>query len=87
MSILYHGGRQYIVEADHEVSKENLIGFSIDGEHKGNVRVYPGDYYRIGLGDRAESRPIDTPLDEVLSDAAKKYLDSPAGMKWSRRKR
>lgn len=86
MAILYHGGRQYIVEADHEVSKENLIGFSIDGEHKGNVRVYP-DHYRIGLGDRAETRLINTPLDEVLNDAARKYLDSPSGLKWSQRKR
>jgi hypothetical protein len=74
MAILHHNGRDYLVERDHAVSKSGLIGFSIDGVHRGNVRVYR-DHYRIGLGDTAEPRLITTPLDDVLRDAAKLYLD------------
>lgn len=86
MALLVHNGQRHIVEVDDANMKTDLIGFSIDGEHKGNVRVYP-DHYRIGLGATAEDRPITTPIEEVISDAARKYLDTVSGQKWARRKR
>lgn len=86
MVILVHEGWQFTVEVDDHNVKSDLIGFSIDGEHKGNVREKT-DHYRIGLGKTARRFPLDTPIDDVIREAAVLHLNTVDGKKWALKKR
>jgi len=86
VAVLIHEGWQFIVEVDEDVAKSGLIGFSINGEHKGNVRK-EANQYRIGLGNTARRFPLGTPLDDVIREAAVLHLNTEKGRRWAEKQR
>lgn len=86
MAVLIHEGLRFDVEVDDHNVKPGLIGFSIDGTHRGNVRKEP-NAYRVGMDLRAKRFPLNTPIDDVICAGAALFLDTVEGRKLVERKR
>jgi hypothetical protein len=86
VAVLIHEGLHFDVEVDGHTVKSGLIGFSIDGVPRGNVRQEPGAY-RAGMGATARRFSLDTPIDDVICAGAALFLDTVEGQKVVERKR